>query len=136
MKKLLIVLAVMIFATAAMAETKNLTFAWEQATADLPNLKEWTLYVQRVQNGPFTKALTIPYTTGAGPTFTAKGTFELIAPPATIPGVLVKNWFHMTATSKSGNESGPSNEVPYEFSVPWPNVTVPLKLNVTVSITP
>jgi hypothetical protein len=135
---IIIILSLLFFASPAMAETKDLTFAWEQEAADIPIIEKWTLYAQRVTSGPFVKVLDVPYTagSGAGPTFTASGTFDLIAPPGTAPGVVVKNWFHLTATNKNGKETLPSNEVFVEFANPYPDVTVPIKLNVTVTVKP
>jgi hypothetical protein len=134
MKKLFIVLAVLILAAPAMAAdyNKSLTFAWDQASTDLPNLKEWGLYVMTASGGTKPAPIVVPYTTGAGP-FTASSTFTVTG----LPGATVRKYFVLDAVNKSGVRSvGYSNEVFYDFQIPYSPVNTPMSLTVTATISP
>src|SRR5512137_2025167 len=111
MKKLIIILAILIFAAPAMAAdfSKSLTFAWDQAAADLPNLKEWGLYVMTTPGGTKPAPIVVPYTTGSGP-FQASQSFTVTG----TPGSTVRRYFVLDAVSKNGNRSGYSNEIFYD----------------------
>ena len=132
-KTLLIIAAILLVASTSFAAdlTKSLTFQWDQATSDLPNLKEWGLYVMTTAGGTKTAPVVIPYTSGSGPfqvanAFTVTGT----------PGTTVRRYFVLDAVSKNGNRSGYSNEVFYDFVIPNADVTTPMTLKVTVTVTP
>jgi hypothetical protein len=124
MKKLLIVFLLVLLPVLCFAETKNITFLWEQATTDLPNLKEWRIKQSMAPGGPYTLATTVPYTGTPQNEYTATA-------PITVPsGAKTTLYFIATAVSTAGNESGPSNEVSavLDFSV----VTVPIRLRLEV----
>ncbi|CAK0771454.1 exported hypothetical protein [Gammaproteobacteria bacterium] len=133
MKKLFIVLAILIFASPAMAAdfNKSLTFAWDQASTDLPNLKEWGLYVMTTSGGTKPAPIVVAYTTGTGP-FTATSSFTVTG----TPGATVRRYFVLDAVSKNNNRSGYSNEVFYDFVIPSADVTTPMSLRVTVTVAP
>ena len=133
MKKLLIVIAILLVTSLGFAAdfNKNLTFAWDQASTDLPNLKEWGLYVMTSSGGTKPAAIVVPYTTGTGP-FTASSTFTVTG----TPGATVRRYFVLDAVSKGLNRSGFSNEVFYDFIIPFADVTTPMTLKVTVTVTP
>jgi len=134
MKKSLIVLAVLLLAAPAFAAdlNKSLTFSWNQASADLPNLAGWGLYVMTASGGTKPAPISIPYTTGTGP-FTASSAFTVTG----TPGATVRRYFVLDAVSKNGNRSvGYSNEVFYDFQIPFADVTTPMTLNVTATVQP
>jgi hypothetical protein len=103
MKKLLLAALIIAFAIPAYAEHYELTFAWEQADTDLPNLQKWTIYMMGADVE--TQAIDIIYTEGAGPTFTSEQAFTIDV----LPDQPVTRSFALTAWSKNGNESAPSN---------------------------
>lgn len=110
---------------------KNLTFAWEQATADLPNLDKWKLHVLGSSGAPTAEqVINIPYTGGAGPSFQADSGFTITGNP----GATVRKYFVLTAVSKNANESGRSNEVFFDFVIPYADVTTPINVTVTVKV--
>jgi len=133
MKKLFIVLSILIFATPAMAVdfSKSITFAWDQAATDLPNLAGWGLYVMTASGGTKPAAIAVPYTTGNGP-FQASQSFTVTG----MPGSTVRRYFVLDAVSRNGNRSGYSNEVFYDFVIPNADVTTPMSLTVTATIIP
>jgi hypothetical protein len=124
---------VLVLSSLAMAAdfNKQLTFGWNQAAADLPNLKEWGLYVMTASGGTKPAPIVVPYTTGSGP-FTAASTFTVTG----LSGSVVRRYFVLDAVNKSGDRSGFSNEVFYDFQIPYAPVTTPMSLNVTATITP
>ena len=123
----------LIFAAPAMSAdfSKPITFAWDQATTDLPNLQGWGLYVMTTSGGTKPAPIPVAYTTGSGP-FQASQSFTVTG----TPGSTVRRYFVLDAVSKSGNRSGYSNEVFYDFVIPFSDVTTPMSLKVTVSVTP
>lgn len=133
MKKLLIIIAILLVTSLGFAAdfSKSITFAWDQASTDLPNLKEWGLYVMTTAGGAKPTAISVPYTTGSGP-FTAASTFTVTGNP----GTTVRRYFVLDAVSKNLNRSGFSNEVFYDFVIPAANVTTPMSLTVTATVTP
>jgi hypothetical protein len=133
MKRLLIILVILILAAPSVAAdfNKSLTFAWDQASTDLPNLREWGLYVMTASGGTKPTAIMVPYTTGNGP-FTAASTFTVTG----LSGSLVRRYFVLDAVNKSGLRSGYSNEVFYDFQIPYSPVTTPMSLTVTATIVP
>ena len=134
MKKLLVLIMLGLLvvgggiATAAEV-SKGLTFQWEQAASDIPNLKEWGLYVMTSSGGAKSSPVVVPYTSGNGP-FQAASSFTVTGNPGTI----VRRYFVLDAVSKNDNRSGYSNEVFYDFQIPFSDVTKPMSLNVTASV--
>lgn len=134
MKNLLrALLIVLLFTGSVFADdfTKSLTFAWDQATSDLPNLQGWGLYVMTSSGGTKPAPINVAYTSGTGP-FTATQSFTVTG----TPGSTVRRYFVLDAVSRSGNRSGYSNEVFYDFVIPFSDVTTPMSLRVTVTVTP
>lgn len=106
--------------------------AWEQAAADFTSLDKWTLYWSDTETGAFTKVADIPYTGGAGPTFTSEQPITVTGQP----GQQVTKYFRMTAWSKTGKESGPSNTASGAFAIPFRDVTVPQSVVIQVVVVP
>ena len=133
MKRLLIILSILLFAASGMAAdfSKSLTFSWNQASVDLPNLKEWGLYVMTSSGGTKPAPIVVPYTTGTGP-FTAVSAFTVTG----VPGSTVRRYFVLDAVSKNLNRSGFSNEIFYDFQIPFSDVVTPMSLKVTATIIP
>ena len=134
MKKFFLsIIMVLALSSLAMAAdfSKQLTFGWDQAAADLPNLQGWGLYVMTASGGTKPAPIVVPYTTGNGP-FTAASTFTVTG----TPGSTVRRYFVLDAVSRNGNRSGFSNEVFYDFVIPNADVTTPMSLNVTATIAP
>ena len=120
----------MALASGALAsQTIELTFEWEQPEADFPNLREWGLYIMDTSGGVQHSPIVIPYVSGAGP-FQATSSFTVTG----APGATVRRYFVLDAVSKNGTRSENSNEVFYDFVMPSADVTVPIKLKVTVTI--
>jgi hypothetical protein len=117
------------FAAAPQSLTKTLNFAWDQDTVDLSNIDGWWLYVSETTATGFVKLVKIPYTTGAGPSFT--GTASLTVTGA--PGTTVKRYFVLTANGKNATESVYSNEVVGDFVMPYSTPTVPFNLKLTIT---
>lgn len=134
MKKLFVIFALLllVFAVPATAAdfSKQVTFGWDQASTDLPNLKEWGLYVMTSSGGTKPAPIVVPYTSGTGP-FTAASTFTVTG----TPGSTVRRYFVLDAVSKNLKRSGFSNEVFYDFVIPFADVTTPMSLNVTATVT-
>lgn len=136
MKKLLsvsMVLVMLLIGTSVLAAdfSKELTFQWEQNAADLPNLKEWGLYVMTSSGGTKPAPIVVAYTSGTGP-FQASQSFTVTG----VPGTTVRRYFVLDAVGKNLNRSGFSNEVFYDFVIPFSDVTTPMTLRVTAVITP
>ena len=133
MKPLIIILSLLLLAAPAVAAdfNKSLTFAWDQASVDLPNLKEWGLYVMTSSGGTKPAPIVVPYTTGTGP-FTAVSAFTVTG----VPGSMVRRYFVLDAVSKNLNRSSFSNEIFYDFQIPFADVVTPMSLKVTATIIP
>ena len=133
MKKLLIVIAILLVTSLGFAAdfTRNLTFEWGQASTDLPNLQGWGLYVMTTSGGAKPAPIPVTYTTGTGP-FTATSSFTVTGNP----GATVRRYFVVDAVGKNLVRSGFSNEVFYDFVIPFSDVTTPITLKVTVTVTP
>ena len=127
MKKLLLAALIIAFAIPAYAGHYELQFAWEQADTDLPNLSKWTLFMS---GGPSVQVIDIIYDESAGPTFTSEQQFTIDV----VPGVPVQRSFYLTAWSKNGTESAPSNVVSYTFEAEWGDVTVPQTFRITTVV--
>jgi hypothetical protein len=136
MKKLLLVsmvLVMLLIGTSVLAAdfSKQLKFEWDQASTDLPNLKEWGLYVMTTSGGTKPAPIVVAYTSGTGP-FQASQSFTVTG----LPGATVRRYFVLDAVGKNLNRSGFSNEVFYDFVIPFSDVTTPMTLKVTVIVTP
>jgi hypothetical protein len=114
---------------AAATATKELVFGYDQPAEDLPSLGGWTLFVRATSGGSKESQVSIPYTGGAGP-FTAAQTFTITGEA----GSVVRKFFVLDAVSKNGMHSDPSNEVFYDFQIPFGNVSTPLNLTVKVKV--
>ena len=116
MKKLLIVIAILLVTSLGFAAdfNKNLTFAWDQASTDLPNLQGWGLYIMTTSGGTKPAPIPVTYTTGTGP-FTATSSFTVTGNP----GATVRRYFVVDAVGKNLVRSGFSNEVFYDFVIPF-----------------
>ena len=137
MKKLLLlaVLSLLLFNVASVSAAdfqKNLTFAWEQSTTDLPNLAKWRLHVRGAAGGADIVVIDVPYASGAGPTFTSAQSFTVTG----APGATVRRYFVMDAVSKGNEASGFSNEIYFDFLIPFPGVSAPFGLTVTATVSP
>ena len=125
MKKLLLAALIIAFAIPAYAEHYQVGFAWEQATANLPNLQKWTLYMMGADVE--TQAIDIIYTEGAGPTFTSDQEFTIDV----LPDQPVTRTFALTAWSKNGNETAPSIVASHSFEKQWEDVDTPQNFRIT-----
>lgn len=133
MKRLLVIVFVLALSSLAMAAdfSKSITFAWDQAATDLPNLQGWGLYVMTTSGGTKPAPIAVPYTSGNGP-FQASQSFTVTGNP----GSTVRRYFVLDAVSRNGNRSGFSNEVFYDFVIPNADVTTPMTLRVIATVTP
>ena len=133
MKKLLIIIAILLVTSLGFGAdfSKSLTFQWDQNSADLPNLKEWGVYIMSTSGGAKSSPIVVAYTSGTGP-FQASQSFTVTG----IPGATVRRYFVLDAVGKNLNRSGFSNEVFYDFVIPFSDVTTPMSLKVTVTVTP
>lgn len=133
MKKILCIIAILFFTLPVFAAdlSMELDFAWEQASADLPNLKEWGLYIMSSSGGTKPTPIVVSYTSGSGP-FTTSSDFTVTG----TPGTTVRRYFVLDAVSKNNNRTGFSNEVYYDFEIPYANVTTPMSLTVKIKINP
>jgi hypothetical protein len=111
------------------AAVKELVFGYEQAVTDLLSIKEWTLFIRATSGGNKENQIVIPYTGGNGP-FTTTQTFTITGEA----GSVVRKYFVLDAVSKNGTHSDVSNEIFYDFQIPFGNVTVPLNLTVKVKV--
>lgn len=109
--------------------TQELTLGWDQVATDFPSLGGWTLFIRATSGGSKESQITIPYTGGTGP-FTSTQTFTVTGEA----GSVVRKYFVLDAVSKNGIHSDVSNEVFYDFQIPFGNVTVPLNLTVKVKV--
>ena len=127
MKKIITTIAMLLLAVPAFAidQTMTLDFSWDQASVDLPNLKEWGLYVTTTSGGSKPTPIVVPYTSGTGP-FLASRDFTVTG----LPGTTVRRFFVLDAVSKNGNRSAISNEVFWDFVIPFSDVTTPMTLKV------
>ena len=93
------------FAGFAFATEKPITFEWEQAGTDLATMDKWTLYYSETAGGAYLKLVDIPYVS-------EEATYSHTEPITLVnAGEERTIYFVLTASDKSGNESGYSNEV-------------------------
>ena len=137
MKKYFILfLFVLFFAVPAMAIDYQATVEFEQATADLPNLDHWVLQIRSVKaedGGPVESKIDIPYDGSPGPSFTHE---EIMADIVGHPGGTITKYATLVAVSKNGSASKESNEAAMVFEIPYDDVTTPIKLTITIRVTP
>jgi len=135
MKKLIALTAILLLlAVPALAAdfSQTLKIGWTQRTIDLPSLAKWTLYVAATPGGVGLQKIDIPYTSGAGPDFTSDQVITVTGDP----GATLKRYFTLTATSKNGEETAKSNEVAWDFVIPFGDVTTPMTLTIKVVVSP
>ena len=107
------------------AATKTLNFAWQQSTADLPNLQMWRIYSSTTQGAGYTLMTQIVYDGQAKPEYT--GSAQITQGDNT-----AKTYFFVVrAVGKNGNESGNSNEVSAVIDLTAPST--PIQFKVTIS---
>ena len=150
MKRLFLAVLVIMFLMVPQAFAKDvtmdLTFQWEQAVADMPNLLEWRLKWADTATGTYTAVLDgdgnpikIPYDGTPKPIYTATEPFVVVAPS----GTTVTKYFKLVAVNKDNEESGLSavalNEdgtIGVKFTAPWSPVGVPVEFNVRAVVVP
>ena len=112
MKRLLIILAILIFAAPATAATVELKFQWDKNTET--DLAGYRLYMS-ASSGSYVKGPTSPnYFTGVTVTLPSVHPNEVLKQITGTDGQ--KIYFVITAYDALGNESGFSNEV--NFTIP------------------
>ena len=117
MKKLFIILAILIFASSAMAATVELKFTWDKNTES--DLAGYRVYMSAT-SGSYVKGATSPnYLTGVTVTMPSVHPNEVLKQITGTDGQ--KIYFVLTAYDTTGNESGFSNEVNYTI----PDTTAP-----------
>ena len=126
--KALYILAILLLAVSAQAA--EVTFQWNQAVTDLPNLASWSLKVRSSEAGGIETEIPVVY--GGENQLTFTSTKEIVITGN--PGETVRRYFNLTAISKNGNESGESNQAYAEFTLPWSDVTVPVNLTVKIVV--
>jgi hypothetical protein len=141
MKKMISVLALVMLLvfgfTQVAISAESAKIDWKQATADLPYVQEWIIYSGDVAN-PTVELTRIPYTGGGSYTSTV---------PITVtgtPGTKVRKYFSISAVSKNGTVTakvaGATVTVPplayLEFTVPYPNVSAPFEVIISIIGTP
>jgi hypothetical protein len=125
MKKIIFLLAILLFPIHAFCDTRIATATWSQPAASLPNLASWKVYTASAAGGPYTLLATMPYDGTAKPTYSTTGTLTQAAGT-------VKNWYFIVrAVGKNASESPNSNEVmvPLDLSV----MDAPVTLTITIS---
>ena len=131
MKRLTFMLLLMcLLATPALAQDYNFkgTATWEQTASDLSNLDRWVLYLD---HNATVYEIAIPYDGSPGP-FTQVVEQVIIANYEEVVTIVA----HMTAVDKWNRESGPSNHVTVEFTVPLPDdITPPQRFQFTFELT-
>lgn len=129
MKKLIIILSILIFASIASADTKRLTASWEHAAADYPRISSWSLYMgdsctTLFRNQEIDHPDNLPLKS-ASVTVTVNGA----------PGATVKKWFAMSAWDRAtGKETALSECVSADFTIPALPLVAPSKFTLTVIV--
>ena len=137
MKKLFLILAILLISVTCFAQTPQtigqvLVFEWEQATEDLGGISGWVLYESNTSGSGYTKVLDIPYTSGAGPTFSSEGTILFSG----VKGSTVTKYFVLTAKSNDPafGESEYSNEATASIVIPFGKPSNPFTFKVNVKV--
>lgn len=117
MKRLIVILAILIFAAPALAATVELKFTWDKNTES--DLAGYRVYMSAT-SGSYVKGTTSPnYLTGVTVTMPSVHPNEVLKQITGTEGQ--KIYFVLTAYDTTGNESGFSNEVNYTI----PDTTSP-----------
>jgi len=125
MKKFMIVLAIVLIAGVAQAQTtKQVTFSWSQVLPSPNDLAGWHISKASVAGGPYTLFATVPFTS-AQTTYTS--TQSLSVPQGTST-----HCFVLDAYDAAGNKSGYSNEVCKTITVDTIAPNIPAILTITV----
>jgi hypothetical protein len=109
----------------AQAGTEQITFAWEQTIT--PDFGGWKIYSSPTAGGPYTQVGGDIIFTAAQTTYTHQAQIVL---PDNAETTL---FFIVRAFDKTGNLSGPSNEVSHVFDFVGP--PAPGNLNITLVVT-
>ena len=121
----LVLMAMVMLTTLSFAGSKQVTFSWQQAAADLPNLASWNIKYSMTSGGPYTQLANIPYVSPQT-TYTSNQTINLVA-----DGAKATVYFVATAVGKSGAESAVSNQASGVFD--FTTVGVPIQFTITIS---
>jgi len=125
MKKLLIVLAIVLMASVAQAQTtKQLTFTWTQVLPSPNDLAGWHMSRSSVAGGPYTLFATVPFTT-VQTTYTSVQTLS-------VPQGSSTHCFVLDAYDTTGNRSANSNEICRTITVDTVAPAIPQSFNLTV----
>ena len=125
MKKLLIVLAIILLASVAQAQTtKQLTFTWSQVLPSPNDLAGWHIMKGSTAGGPYTLFATVPFTSAQG-TYTSVQTLS-------VPQGSSTHCFVLDAFDTTGNKSANSNEICRTIVVDTVPPGVPQQFNLTV----
>jgi hypothetical protein len=138
MKKIFLSLALILMLTlwvalpvaAQTSQTKaeELTFEWEQATADLSILKGWTLYEAPTAGGPYTKVADVIYVPGSVTAFSSTSTLSVTG----AGGTTVNRYYVLRSVNIENAESPNSNEVTYAFVIPVAATSAPFNLIIKI----
>lgn len=104
--------------------TKTLTFGWQQASADLPNLQMWRIYSSVTPGAGYTLMSQVVYDGAAKPEYTGTATITQADNTART------YYFICRSVGKNGNESGNSNEVSAAIDLTAPST--PIQFRVTI----
>jgi hypothetical protein len=129
MKRSIIILAVLLCASLAHAETRSLAASWEHPATDYPRISSWSLYMGdscstlfRDQEIDHSDDLPLK---SAHVTVTVTGT----------PGSTVKKWFALSAWDRAdGSQTKLSECVSADFTIPALPLASPSKFTLTVIV--
>jgi len=137
MRKLFLILAMLLMSVTCFAQPPQtigqvLVFEWEQATEDLGGISGWVLYESNTSGSGYVKVLDVPYTSGAGPTFSSEGTILFSG----VKGSTVTKYFVLTAKSNDPafGESEYSNEATASIVIPFGKPSSPFTFKVNVKV--
>jgi hypothetical protein len=103
--------------------TVSISFQWEQAESDLPQIDRWELFWSETSGANYTGPIaTVVYDAG----LTLAGTTDIIIMGD--PGAIITKYFVIRAVSKNGIVSGFSNEVSHDFQSP---LSAPFSFSIT-----
>ena len=135
-KALLVLLAFTLVAFASPAfSAESAKITWKQAAADLPYVKEWVVYAGDTAN-PTTEVARITYDGSGAASYTSTLPITVVG----APGTKVKKYFALSSVSKNGNmtarvagSTAVSGGVAFlEFTVPFPDVSVPFEVLIQI----